>query len=116
MATRNSKRRERRLSTSCPSFHLLYNRASREGLAEVPVVKGWKMSPKMHLFSHLMAWQVFEIGLNPRGYWTNARSGWDHGGSEQVVPSFHSCARVSDKVAALGTARRVSGDITIVAN
>ena len=105
-----------RLPELAHQFHLLYNRASREGLAEVPVVKGWKMSPKMHLFSHLMAWQVFEIGLNPRGYWTNARSGWHHGGSEQVVPSFHSCARVSDKVAALGTARRVSGDITIVAN
>ena len=45
-------------------FHLLYNRLSREALAQVPVVKEWKMSPKMHLFIHLMEY--------PRGYWTYA--------------------------------------------
>ena len=51
---------------------LLYNRLSREALAEVTVVKEWKMSPKTHLFIHLMEWQVTEVGLNPRGYWTHA--------------------------------------------
>ena len=30
------------------------------------------MSPKTHLFFHLMEWHVLEIGLNPRGYWTYA--------------------------------------------
>ena len=30
------------------------------------------MSLKMHLFIHLMEWQVTEIGLNPRGCWTHA--------------------------------------------
>ena len=53
-------------------FHLLYNRLSRHELAEVPVVKEWKMSLKVHLFIHLMEWHVPEIGLNPRGYWTHA--------------------------------------------
>ena len=61
-----------RLPELARQFHLLYNRLSREALAEVPVVKEWKMSPKMHLFIHLMEWQVTEIGLNPRGYGTYA--------------------------------------------
>ena len=60
-----------------------------------------------------MEWLVTEIGLRPRGYWTCADEDLvAHGGSEQVVPSFDSCARVSDT----GTARRVSGDLTMVAN
>ena len=61
-----------RLPELARQFHLLYNRLSREALAEVLVVKEWKMSPKMHLFIHLMEWQVTEIGFNPRGYWTYA--------------------------------------------
>ena len=36
------------------------------------MVEEWKMSPKTHLFIHLMEWHVLEIGLNPRGYWTYA--------------------------------------------
>ena len=56
-----------RLPELARQFHLLYIGLSREALAEVPVFKEWKMSPKTHLFIHLMEWQVPEIGLNPRG-------------------------------------------------
>ena len=38
------------------------------------------------------------------------------GGCDQVVPPFDSCARVSDKVAALDTVRKVSGELTVVVN
>ena len=61
-----------RLPELARQFHLLYSGLSREALADVPVVKEWKMSPETHLFIHLMEWQVPEIGLNPRGYWTYA--------------------------------------------
>ena len=120
MASRSSKRRERRLGTWRPSpwnwllgtvlaqataaswevdhfleeegmflsdaaktrlpelarqFHLLSNRLSREALAEVPVVKEWKMSPKVHLFIHLMEWQVTEVGLTSwlLGHWVGTK-------------------------------------------
>ena len=107
----------------CPSLYAsstccTTNRLSREALAEVTVVKEWKMPPKMHLFIHLMEWQVTEIGLNPRGYWTNADADL-FGTMVEVNKSCHPStpAPVSlTKVAALGTARRVSGDLTIVAN
>ena len=46
---------------------------------------------------------------------THADEDLVHGRSEQVVPSFDSCGLVSDKMAALRTARRVSGDLSIVA-
>ena len=56
-----------RLPEPARQFHLLYNRLFPEALAEVPVVKEWKMSPKMHLCIHVMERQVTEIGLNRCG-------------------------------------------------
>ena len=32
----------------------------------------WKATPKFHLFSHLTEWQIPDLGLNPRFYWTYA--------------------------------------------
>ena len=59
-----------------------------------------------------MEWQVTEIGLSPRGYWTHADEDLVGTvvGVSRSLPSFDSCARVKDTVAALGTARRLSGD------
>ena len=68
----------------------------------------------MHLFNHLMGWQVTEIGPNPRGYWTYADEdlvGTMVEVSRSCHPSTLAPVSISDKVAAT-----VSGDLTIVAN
>ena len=39
-------------------------------------VKAWKVTQKWHLFTHLCEWQIPELTLNPRTYWTYADEDW----------------------------------------
>ena len=48
----------------------LYAQLSHEAI--VQRVKMWKMSPKHHIFTHLCEWQIPDLKLNPRSYWTYA--------------------------------------------
>ena len=65
-----------RLPELARQFHLLYNRVSHDA---------GRCPQKVHLFTHVMKWQVPEIGLNPRGYWTN--------GDEELVGTMVEVSR-----------------------
>ena len=47
----------------------LYSQLSTEAFNDG--VKGWKVTPKHHIFMHLTEWQAVETG-NPKGYWCYA--------------------------------------------
>ena len=46
--------------------------------------KAWKGSPTFHIFLHLCQWQVPDLRLNPRSYWTYA--------DEDLVGTLVDCA------------------------
>ena len=48
---------------------VLYAQLADDALARG--VKGWKVSPKLHLFQHICEWQAAEYG-SPRFWWTYA--------------------------------------------
>ena len=48
----------------------LYGQLAREAFDRKE--KMWKMTPTFHLFLHLCEWQIPDLRLNPRSYWTYA--------------------------------------------
>lgn len=51
-------------------FCMLYYQLSSEAAGKFQ--KRWKATPKIHMFQHMCEWQVPELLLNPRSYWTYA--------------------------------------------
>ena len=49
---------------------VLYGQLSRDAVARH--VKAWKISPTFHIFEHLCEWQIPDVRLNPRSFWTYA--------------------------------------------
>ena len=60
----------------------LYGQLARSALASNQ--KMWKVTPKHHIFLHLAEWQIGDLGLNPRSYWTYA--------DEDLVGKLVECA------------------------
>ena len=57
-----------RIRVIAPEICVLYTQLSRDALDRR--TRMWKMTPKWHIFLHLAEWQIPNLKLNPRSFWT----------------------------------------------